>query len=279
MRHPKNGWSFGDRPGEAMLDARQRKFTAIGRFCHPEGCSGPTRVRFASLPASGGQPQHPSLYRQARQCHDAFVQIIGDPQRGHAGSSRPCPGTAHAGRGGASGAAIGDTVVGPVDSSRAGVYGIRTRRSSSPLRGGVRSSGRCTGGLGIVLCGTASAGGRRSRSRARQPRGGGCRRAAPAQRGRPRRLRPDQICRSTTGSRPGVPQGGCRPGRRPGRPATRAGPHHSGAAGDRASPDRRPTDRQAGAAPAVKHGRLSPMFHAWPLWPPPTMRRCARLWA
>jgi hypothetical protein len=27
------------------------------------------------------------LYRQARQCHDAFVQIMAVPQRGHGASS------------------------------------------------------------------------------------------------------------------------------------------------------------------------------------------------
>jgi len=36
------------------------------------------------------------LYRHDRQCHEAFVQIMGEEHRGHAGSSVLCPGIVQA---------------------------------------------------------------------------------------------------------------------------------------------------------------------------------------
>jgi hypothetical protein len=36
------------------------------------------------------------LYRHDRQCHEAFVQIMGEEHRGHVGSSVLCPGIVQA---------------------------------------------------------------------------------------------------------------------------------------------------------------------------------------
>ena len=76
--------------------SRRRRRTASARAPRPaRGASGSWgRGR---PDGDAGHQQHPSLYRHAMQCQDAFVQIIGCPQRGH-GSSVP-PGIRHSSAG------------------------------------------------------------------------------------------------------------------------------------------------------------------------------------